>query len=141
MIACASLHGGLTWLGDLLEGNMSAYDVPVFEDLEEVPNFAALVPSQLDVPLWQFGGEFQQHADQLVKAAWHVPLVLEEGSTSTSTHSMEASGVSPLDTTPIVWQYLEEGVCVGSIWWDQHKFSCGVAGRYSSKEILVCGEG
>ena len=45
MIACASLHGGLTWLGDLLEGNISAHDMPVFEDLEEVPSFAALVPS------------------------------------------------------------------------------------------------
>ncbi|OAE31688.1 hypothetical protein AXG93_3384s1620 [Marchantia polymorpha subsp. ruderalis] len=48
----AGFSGVLTWRDDLLEGNMSADDISVYEDVEEVVSFATVVPSFLDVPLW-----------------------------------------------------------------------------------------
>jgi hypothetical protein len=37
---------------DLLEGHISAIDTPVYEDIEEVFSFVAIMSSSLDVPLW-----------------------------------------------------------------------------------------
>ncbi len=47
----AGFSGMVTWPGDLLEGNISAVDTPVYEDIEEVSSFVAAVSSSLDVPL------------------------------------------------------------------------------------------
>ncbi len=48
--------GVVTWLGDLLEDNISAIDTLVYEDIENVFSFAITVSSSLDVPLWHLNG-------------------------------------------------------------------------------------
>ncbi|OAE24815.1 hypothetical protein AXG93_1988s1200 [Marchantia polymorpha subsp. ruderalis] len=59
--------GVLTWPNELLEGNMSADNTPVYEYLEEVMSFAAAVSSSLDVPLWSSYHALQQEANRLMK--------------------------------------------------------------------------
>jgi hypothetical protein len=59
----------VTWLGDLLKGNISAIDIPVYEDIEEVSSFVATMSSSLDVPLWRSSGVLRQDADRLVSQA------------------------------------------------------------------------
>ncbi len=71
----------VTWLGDLLECNISAIDIPVYEDIEEVFSFVAVVSSSLDVPFWRSSGVLRQDANCLVSQAWHeafVPVEEEE---------------------------------------------------------------
>jgi hypothetical protein len=58
--------GMVIWPGDLLEGNILAIDIPVYEDIEEVSSFVAVVSSSLDVPLWRSSGVLWQDADHLV---------------------------------------------------------------------------
>ncbi|OAE30427.1 hypothetical protein AXG93_2121s1000 [Marchantia polymorpha subsp. ruderalis] len=70
LASVAGFSGVLTWPEDLLEGNMSADDTPVCEDMEEVVSFAAIVPSPLDVSLWSSCQALQLEADRLVKKAW-----------------------------------------------------------------------
>ena len=55
--------GVVTWPGDLLEGNISAVDTPLYEDIEEVSSFVAVVSSSLDVPLWRSSGVLRQDVD------------------------------------------------------------------------------
>jgi hypothetical protein len=62
-IVCFS--GVVTWPSDLLEGNISAIDIPVYEDIEEVSSFVATVSSSLDA-LWHSSGVLWQDADRLV---------------------------------------------------------------------------
>jgi hypothetical protein len=98
--------GMVTWLGDLLEGNISAIDTLVYEDIEEVSSFVAAVSSSLDVPLWQ-------DADRLVSQAWREAFVpVEEEEVPRRTPVSSHVGLSPLDTTPIAWEYPFEGICV-----------------------------
>ncbi len=52
----AGFSGMVTWPGDLLEGNISAVDTPLYEDIEEVSSFVATVSSSLDVPFWRSSG-------------------------------------------------------------------------------------
>jgi hypothetical protein len=52
----ANFSGVVTWLGDLLEGNISTIDTPIYEDIKEVSSFVATVSSLLDVPLWHSSG-------------------------------------------------------------------------------------
>jgi hypothetical protein len=54
------------WPGDLLEGNISAIDTPVYKDIKEVSSFLAVVSSSLDVPFWRSNGVLRQDADRLV---------------------------------------------------------------------------
>ncbi|OAE32224.1 hypothetical protein AXG93_4525s1050 [Marchantia polymorpha subsp. ruderalis] len=56
--------GVLTWPNDLLEGNMSAEDTPVHEDVEEVVSFAGAVSSSLDVSLCSSCHALQHEADR-----------------------------------------------------------------------------
>ncbi len=56
LASIAGFSGMVTWPGDLLEGNISAVDTPVYEDIEEVSSFVATVSSSLDVPLWRSSG-------------------------------------------------------------------------------------
>jgi hypothetical protein len=49
-------NGVVTWPCDLLEGNISTIDTPVYEDIEEVFSFDATLSSSLDVPLWCSSG-------------------------------------------------------------------------------------
>jgi len=58
--------GVVTWPYDLLEGNISAIDIPIYEDIEEVSSFVAIMSSSLDVPLWHSSGVLQQDVDCLV---------------------------------------------------------------------------
>jgi hypothetical protein len=58
--------GVVTWPCDLLEGNILAIDTPVYEDIEEVFSFVAVVSSSLDVPLWRSSGVLWQDVDRLV---------------------------------------------------------------------------
>jgi hypothetical protein len=77
----AGFSGMVTWLGDLLEGNISTIDTLVYKDIEEVSSFVAVVSSTLDVPLWHSNGVLRQDADRLVSQAWReafVPVEEEE---------------------------------------------------------------
>jgi hypothetical protein len=56
LASVAGFSGMVTWPGDLLEGNISAVDTSVYEDIEEVSSFVAAVSSSLDVPLWRSSG-------------------------------------------------------------------------------------
>jgi hypothetical protein len=66
LASVVGFSGVVTWLGDLLEGNILASDTPVYEDIEEVSSFVATVSSSLDVPLWRSSGVLWQDADRLV---------------------------------------------------------------------------
>jgi hypothetical protein len=113
LASIASFSGVVTWLGDLLEGNISAIDTPIYEDIEEVSSFVAIVSSSLDVPLWCSNGVLWQDANRLVSHAWHetfVPMEKEEVPRQTPIFGLV--GLSPLDTTPIAWEYPSEGICM-----------------------------
>lgn len=69
LASTAGFSGVLTWPNDLLEGNMSAEDTPVHEDVEEVVSFAGAVSSSLDVSLCSSCHALQHEADRLVKKA------------------------------------------------------------------------
>ncbi len=56
LASVASFSGVVTWPCDLLEGNILAIDIPVYEDIKEVSSFVAAVSSSLDVPLWRSNG-------------------------------------------------------------------------------------
>jgi len=75
LTSVAGFSGMVTWLGDLLEGNISAIDTPVYEDIEEVSSFVAIVSSSLDVPLWCSSGVLRQDANRLVLEAWREAFV------------------------------------------------------------------
>ncbi|PTQ47547.1 hypothetical protein MARPO_0007s0008, partial [Marchantia polymorpha] len=70
LASIAGFNGVLTWPDDLLEGNRSAEDAPVYEEVEEMVSLAAAVSSSLDVPLWDSCHALQQEADRLMKKAW-----------------------------------------------------------------------
>jgi hypothetical protein len=109
----AGFSGVVTWLGDLLKGNISAIDTPVYEDIEEVSSFFAAMSSSLDVPLWHSSGVLRQDANRLVSQAWHEAFVpVEEEEVPQRTPISGPVGMSPLDTTPIAWEYPFEGICV-----------------------------
>jgi hypothetical protein len=109
----ASFSGVVTSLGDLLEGNISAIDTPVYEDIEEVSSFVATVSYSLDVPLWCSNGVLRQDANCLVSQAWHEAFVLvEEKEVPRRTPIFDLIELFPLDTTPIAWEYPFEGICM-----------------------------
>jgi hypothetical protein len=56
LASVVSFSGVVTWPCDLLEGNISAIDTSVYEDIEEVSRFIAIVSSSLDVPFWRSSG-------------------------------------------------------------------------------------
>jgi hypothetical protein len=81
LASVASFSEMVTWLGDLLEGNISTIDTPVYEDIEEVFSFVTIMSSSLDVPLWHSRGVLWQDADCLISQAWReafVPVEEEE---------------------------------------------------------------
>ncbi len=103
----------VTWPGDLLEGNISTIDTLVYEDIEEVSSFVTIVSSSLDVPFWCSSGVLWQDADYLVTQAWHEAFVpVEEEEVPQRTPISGHVGLSPLDTTPIEWEYPFEGICM-----------------------------
>ncbi len=113
LTSVVGFSGMVIWLGDLLEGNISAIDTPVYEDIEEVSSFVVIVSSSLDVPFWCSSGVLRQDADHLVSHAWHEAFVLvEEEEVPRRTPISGPVGLSPLDTTSIVWEYLSEGICM-----------------------------
>jgi hypothetical protein len=96
-----------------LEGNISTIDTSVYEDIEEVFSFVVAVSSSLDVPLWRSSGVLRQDADRLVSQAWREAFVpVEEEEVPQWTPISGPIGLFPLDTTPIVWEYPSEGICV-----------------------------
>jgi hypothetical protein len=78
LASIVGFSGVVTWRGDLLEDNILAIDIPVYEDIEEVSSFVAAMSSSLDVPLWCLSGVLQQDADHLVSQAWCEAFVLVE---------------------------------------------------------------
>ncbi len=113
LASVAGFSGMVTWPGDLLEGNISAVDTSVYEDMEEVSSFVAIVSSSLDVPLWRSSGVLRQDANRLVSQAWREAFVhVEEEEVPEWTPISGPVGLSPLDTTPIAWEYPSEGICV-----------------------------
>ncbi|PTQ39138.1 hypothetical protein MARPO_0047s0110 [Marchantia polymorpha] len=91
----------------------SAEDTPVYEEVEEMVSLAAAVSSSLDVPLWNSCHALQQEADRLVKKAWsEASLPAKAERVSDGRLVCGLSTLSPLVTTPIVWEYSPEGVCL-----------------------------
>jgi hypothetical protein len=129
------------WPGDLLEGNISTIDTPVYEDIKEVSSFVAIVSSSLDVPLWRSSGVLRQEADHLVSQAWHEAFVHVEEEVPRRTLISGPIGLSPLDTTPIAWEYLSKGICVLDLF---NGISISLASMFqignSSLEVLLHGE-
>ncbi|BBN12492.1 hypothetical protein Mp_5g20560 [Marchantia polymorpha subsp. ruderalis] len=74
LASVAGFSGVLTWPDDLLEGNMSADDTSLYEDVEEVVSFTAALTSPLDVPLWSSCQALQLESDRLVKKLGVKPL-------------------------------------------------------------------
>jgi hypothetical protein len=102
LASVAGFSGVVTWPDDLLEGNISTIDTPVYEDIEEVSSFVAIVSSSLDVPLWRSSGVLRQDADRLVSQAWREAFVLvEEEEVPQRTPISSLIGLFPLDTTPL----------------------------------------
>jgi hypothetical protein len=66
LASVASFSGMVTWLGDLLEGNISTIDTLVYKDIKEVSSFVATMSPSLDVPLWRSSGVLWQDVDHLV---------------------------------------------------------------------------
>jgi hypothetical protein len=56
LASVVGFSGMVTWLDDLLEGNISVIDTLVYKDIEEVSSFVAIVSSSLDVPFWRSSG-------------------------------------------------------------------------------------
>ncbi|PTQ44536.1 hypothetical protein MARPO_0020s0163, partial [Marchantia polymorpha] len=112
LASIAGFSGVLTWPDDLLEGNRSAEDTPVYEEVEEMVSLAAAVSSSLDVPLWDSCHALQQEADRLVKAWSEASLPAEAERVSDGRLVCGLSTLSPLVTTLIVWEYSPEGVCL-----------------------------
>jgi hypothetical protein len=111
LASVASFNGVVTWPGDLLEGNISTIDTPIYKDIEEVSSFVATMSSSLDVPLWRSSGMLRQDADRLVSQAWREAFVpMEEVPQWTPISGLVR--LSSLDTTPIAWEYPSEGICV-----------------------------
>jgi len=111
LVVCFS--GVVIWPGDLLEGNILTIDTPFYEDIEEVSSFVTTVSSSLDVPLWHSNGVLSQDANRLVSQAWREAFVLmEEEEVPRWTLISGLIGLSPLDITPITWEYPSKGVCM-----------------------------
>jgi len=107
----AGFSGVVTWPSDLLEGNISTIDIPVYKGIKEVYSFVAVV-SSLNVPFWRSSGVLRQDANRLVSQAWHEAFVpMEEEEVTQQTHISSHVGLFPLDTTPIAWEYPFEGIC------------------------------
>ncbi len=113
LTSIVAFSGVVTWRNDLLEGNILAIDIPIYKDIEEVSSFVAIVSSSLVVPLWRSNGVLQQDADHLVSQAWREAFVLvEEEEVPRRTLISGLVGLSPLDITPVAWEYPFEGICV-----------------------------
>jgi len=142
LASVVGFSGVVTWTSDLLEGNILAIDTSIYKDIEEVSSFVATMSFSLDVPLWRSSGVLRQDADRLVSQAWREAFVsVEEEEVPQRTSISSHVGLSPLDTTPIAWEYPSEGILhVGSIWWDEHWFGNSASSGYSSLEVPLCGE-
>jgi hypothetical protein len=102
LASVVGFSGVVTWPSDLLEGNISTINTPVYKDIEEVSRFVATVSSSLDVPLWHSSGVLRQNADHLVSQAWREAFVpVEEEEVPQWTPISGPVGLFPLDTTPI----------------------------------------
>jgi len=113
LASVAGFSGVVTWPGDLLEGNISAINTLIYEDIKEVSSFVARVSSSLDVPLWCSSGVLRQDANRLVSQAWHDVFVpVEEEEVPRWTPISSPIQLFPLDTTSIAWEYLSEGICM-----------------------------
>ncbi|CAM6115131.1 unnamed protein product [Calypogeia fissa] len=113
LAAVPAFSGVISWPSELLEGNLHAEDTPVYAELEEVLSFASLVPSSLDVPLWQTTEELQRRSDEVVQQAWSTAFALDrEDGSVVEPFPLHSWMLTPLDTTPIALEYPPEGVCV-----------------------------
>jgi hypothetical protein len=106
LASVVNFSGVVTSPDDLLEGNILAIDIPIYEDIEEVSNFVVVVSSSLDVPLWHSSGVLWQDANCLVSQAWREAFVVVEEEVPQRTPISGPVGLFPLDITPIVWEYL-----------------------------------
>ncbi len=70
LASVVGFSGVVTWLSDLLEGNISTIDTLIYKDIEEVSSFVTIMSFSLDVPLWCSSGVLWQDADRLVSQAW-----------------------------------------------------------------------
>jgi hypothetical protein len=76
-----------------------------------------------------------------VSQAWREAFVhVEEEEIPQQTPNYGYVGLFPLDITPIAWEYPFKYLCVGSIWWDQHRFGNNALGGYFNSKVPLCGE-
>jgi hypothetical protein len=102
LASVAGFSGMVTWLGDLLEGNILAIDIPVYEDIEEVSSFVAIVSSSLDVPLWRSSGVLRQDVDRLVSQAYREAFMpIKEEEVPRRTSISDPIGLSPWILHPL----------------------------------------
>ncbi len=72
-----------------------------------------MMSSSLDVPLWCSSGVLRQDANRLISQAWRDVFVpVEEEEVPRWTPIFGHVRLTPLDTTPIAWEYLFEGICM-----------------------------
>jgi len=113
LASIVGFNGVVTWPSDLLEGNISTIDILIYKDIEEVSSFVARMSSSLDVPFWRSNGVLRQDANRLVSQAWCEAFVpVEEEEVPRRIPISSPIGLSPLDTTPIAWEYPSKGICV-----------------------------
>jgi hypothetical protein len=113
LASVVGFSGVVTWPGDLLEGNILTINTPVYEDIEKVSNFVVALSSSLDVPFWHSNGVLRQDVNCLVSQAWcEVFVPMEEEEVPQRTPISGHVGLSPLDITPIAWDYPSEGIYV-----------------------------
>jgi len=97
----------------MLEGNISTINTSIYKDIKEASSFVATVSSSSNFPLWCSSGVLWQDADHLVSQAGHEAFVpMEEEEVPQRTPISSHVGLSPLDTTPITWEYPSEGICM-----------------------------
>jgi hypothetical protein len=52
LTSVVGFSGVVIWPGDLLEGNISAINTPIYEDIEEISSFVTAMSSSVATPLW-----------------------------------------------------------------------------------------
>jgi hypothetical protein len=78
----------------------------------------------------------------LVSQAWRKAFVdVEEEEVPQRNPISGPVGLSPLDTTPITWEYPSEGICVLDLFGGiSTGFYNSASSGYSSLEVPLCGE-
>lgn len=109
-LALSAFSGVITGPDELLEGNAHAADVPSWEESREETVVRGSPSRDMDAHIWGSEEALAEQAGHLIHDAWQSTFVPKEGVESSPTEGPVT--LSPLDTTPIAWQYPPEGICL-----------------------------